>query len=351
MPVTATLSRKFRISIPKAVREEQHWEAGQEFVFIPKGKGVLVIPVPERKDLAGIAKGVEQGWLPQPQGPLLRAGWMRISSACLTFRFIHFHGVNVVLSSTCPRTAKHHRPPRPREEHRHVESMSSAVHRALRHRRGVVRKSHRQREAFCFHWFTCRVLKAHGTTAKTAHADKGVTRKARELERLSKQLREQMEALGQVQTTLMRVRDKSFGDRHMVVTYYPDPELKGSVLMRLTPTTPLTEPSTETKGPDRLSPAEKMLSTGEVAEQLQVSRPYVTKLVDEGKFKGVQVTEGGHRRIPSSAVLEVQKEMRKARSAGLAQVRKLSSEAIEHEVAAAREDARSSGRVWIKKKP
>jgi AbrB family looped-hinge helix DNA binding protein len=57
MSVTATLSSKFQISIPKAVREEQHWQAGQEFVFIPKGKGVLIMPVPELQQLAGIAKG------------------------------------------------------------------------------------------------------------------------------------------------------------------------------------------------------------------------------------------------------------------------------------------------------
>jgi AbrB family looped-hinge helix DNA binding protein len=57
MPNTATLSSKFQISIPKAVREELHWEAGQEFVFIPKDNGVLVMPVPELKELAGIAKG------------------------------------------------------------------------------------------------------------------------------------------------------------------------------------------------------------------------------------------------------------------------------------------------------
>jgi len=57
MTATATLSSKFQISIPKAVRDAQHWKAGQEFVFIPKGKGVLVMPVPERDQLAGIAKG------------------------------------------------------------------------------------------------------------------------------------------------------------------------------------------------------------------------------------------------------------------------------------------------------
>ncbi|MDB5797845.1 MAG: AbrB family transcriptional regulator [Paucimonas sp.] len=57
MQATATLSSKFQISIPKAVREQQHWEAGQEFVFIPKGQGVLLMPVPEFEQLAGIAKG------------------------------------------------------------------------------------------------------------------------------------------------------------------------------------------------------------------------------------------------------------------------------------------------------
>ncbi len=57
MPDTATLSTKFQISIPKAVRAARKWKAGQEFVFIPKETGVLLIPVPEQADLAGIAKG------------------------------------------------------------------------------------------------------------------------------------------------------------------------------------------------------------------------------------------------------------------------------------------------------
>lgn len=63
MSATATLSSKYQISIPKAVREAQHWEAGQEFVFIPKGKGVLVMPVPELAQLARLAKGAsKQGY-------------------------------------------------------------------------------------------------------------------------------------------------------------------------------------------------------------------------------------------------------------------------------------------------
>ena len=60
MTATATLSSKFQISIPKAVREEQHWQAGQEFVFIPKGQGVLLMPVPALDQLAGIAKGARK---------------------------------------------------------------------------------------------------------------------------------------------------------------------------------------------------------------------------------------------------------------------------------------------------
>ena len=57
MPSTATLSSKFQISIPKAVRTARKWKAGQEFAFIPKGTGVLLVPVPDAKALAGIAKG------------------------------------------------------------------------------------------------------------------------------------------------------------------------------------------------------------------------------------------------------------------------------------------------------
>lgn len=59
MAATATLSSKFQISVPKAVREEQRWEAGQEFVFIPKGSSVLMVPVPALGQLQGLAKGAK----------------------------------------------------------------------------------------------------------------------------------------------------------------------------------------------------------------------------------------------------------------------------------------------------
>lgn len=57
MPETATLSAKYQISIPKAVRAAQHWEAGLTFAFIPKGTGVLLVPVPKRDALTGLARG------------------------------------------------------------------------------------------------------------------------------------------------------------------------------------------------------------------------------------------------------------------------------------------------------
>lgn len=54
-----TLSSKFQISIPKAVREAQGWEAGQEFAFIPKGSGVLLVPVPSEDEMFGLGAGAD----------------------------------------------------------------------------------------------------------------------------------------------------------------------------------------------------------------------------------------------------------------------------------------------------
>lgn len=57
MPETATLSSKFQISIPKAIRTAHAWEAGLTFAFVPKGTGVLLVPVPKRDSLKGLAHG------------------------------------------------------------------------------------------------------------------------------------------------------------------------------------------------------------------------------------------------------------------------------------------------------
>jgi bifunctional DNA-binding transcriptional regulator/antitoxin component of YhaV-PrlF toxin-antitoxin module len=59
MTETATLSRKFQITVPKTTRAAHVWQAGQEFVFMPKGIGVLLVPVPTLEDLRGMARGAD----------------------------------------------------------------------------------------------------------------------------------------------------------------------------------------------------------------------------------------------------------------------------------------------------
>ncbi len=56
---TATLSAKYRISIPKAVRNRHRWRPGQTFAFIPKGIGVLLAPVPDIQELKGVARAAK----------------------------------------------------------------------------------------------------------------------------------------------------------------------------------------------------------------------------------------------------------------------------------------------------
>ena len=53
----ATVSSKFQISIPKEVRDHLALRPGQKVAFIAKPEGFLIVPVPKREDLAGIARG------------------------------------------------------------------------------------------------------------------------------------------------------------------------------------------------------------------------------------------------------------------------------------------------------
>ena len=54
-----TLSSKFQISIPKQVREQQDWKAGQKLAFVPQGKHYVLVSVPTADELFGIAKGAD----------------------------------------------------------------------------------------------------------------------------------------------------------------------------------------------------------------------------------------------------------------------------------------------------
>ena len=56
---TATLSNKFQISIPKTIRTARRWQAGPVFAFIPKGEGMLLVPVPYSEELAGLARSAK----------------------------------------------------------------------------------------------------------------------------------------------------------------------------------------------------------------------------------------------------------------------------------------------------
>ena len=59
MAKTTTLSSKFQITIPKAIRTAQHWNAGQTFAFIPKGTGVLLVPMPNLHEIKGLARDAD----------------------------------------------------------------------------------------------------------------------------------------------------------------------------------------------------------------------------------------------------------------------------------------------------
>ena len=56
-PDVTTLSSKYQISVPKSVRDSQHWKPGQKFAFVPSGRSVVLVPVPTREELAGSMRG------------------------------------------------------------------------------------------------------------------------------------------------------------------------------------------------------------------------------------------------------------------------------------------------------
>ena len=54
---TATLSSKFQLSLPKALRETMHLHAGQQFELIPMGSVIQLVPKTSIESLRGIASG------------------------------------------------------------------------------------------------------------------------------------------------------------------------------------------------------------------------------------------------------------------------------------------------------
>lgn len=55
----ATISSKFQISVPKKMREQLHIKVGQQFIFIPKGNCLELVPKKNMNELKGILSGVD----------------------------------------------------------------------------------------------------------------------------------------------------------------------------------------------------------------------------------------------------------------------------------------------------
>ena len=54
---TATVSSKFQLSLPKALREAMQIQPGQQFELIPMGPIIQLVPKTSIKELRGIARG------------------------------------------------------------------------------------------------------------------------------------------------------------------------------------------------------------------------------------------------------------------------------------------------------
>ena len=57
--VSATLSSKFQLSIPKAIRDELGLQAGQKFAVIAKGKVIELVPLLSMDEARGLLKGAD----------------------------------------------------------------------------------------------------------------------------------------------------------------------------------------------------------------------------------------------------------------------------------------------------
>jgi len=56
---TVTVSPKFQVIIPKAVREQLHIQPGQKMLAMPYGQHIQLVPVREARQLRGLLEGCE----------------------------------------------------------------------------------------------------------------------------------------------------------------------------------------------------------------------------------------------------------------------------------------------------
>lgn len=55
----ATLSSKYQLAIPKAIRQQLHLEAGQQFTVIAKGGVIELIPIRSVAESRGLFRGAD----------------------------------------------------------------------------------------------------------------------------------------------------------------------------------------------------------------------------------------------------------------------------------------------------
>jgi excisionase family DNA binding protein len=159
---------------------------------------------------------------------------------------------------------------------------------------------------------------------------------AAEMATHARKLREQLAKFGLVHVETVRFRPHGLTDRRLIVEYAPDPEDARSVLMRV-------RPASDEPLPHAVP---QMLTTQQAADRLNVSRPYVARLVDDGKFEGVERTQSGHRRIPVAEVERVLQEMRSTRRSALAGMAEVTNDVRGRELQAAKSKAK---RRWVAK--
>jgi excisionase family DNA binding protein len=142
----------------------------------------------------------------------------------------------------------------------------------------------------------------------------------------SRRLHNELYKQGLLRASTVRIRPKGEIDRRFVVEYAIDPDGGSAVLFRISPASPTALPQEKPR----------MLTTQQAADQLNVSRPYVTRLVDQGEFVGVERTRSGHRRIPAAEVKRVGLAMRAVRRTALGEMQDLTADLRARELAAAK---------------
>jgi AbrB family looped-hinge helix DNA binding protein len=53
----ATLSEKFQLSIPKAIRVQLNLRAGQQFIVVTKGDSIVLVPKRSAEQMRGFMRG------------------------------------------------------------------------------------------------------------------------------------------------------------------------------------------------------------------------------------------------------------------------------------------------------